>query len=102
MTSHYTLHLLHVDSAPLDPRDDNVDVVVTLLDGRRFGATFFTLQNIKTLMERHSRTGENAGGTYFWASDMILVEELSEPIIRATIEELLSDDALEAAFSLLS
>ena len=79
--------------------DSNCDVMVTLGDGRRFVGTFFTLTNIRTLMARYRGTGECARGSYFWASDMIIVDELSEETIRATVQDLIEEGELESAFS---
>jgi hypothetical protein len=60
-----------------NPKDYNVDIEVHLPDGRRFAATFFTFERIKGLMRNYSQTVECDHGLYFWASDMILAEELT-------------------------
>jgi hypothetical protein len=80
----YTLTIYH-GIAPLEPDNDNVDVQVTFPNGERFSAGFFTLQSIRTLMKRYKKSGECAGGLYFWASDMILVTTVSHPVNRATL-----------------
>jgi hypothetical protein len=84
-----------------DPSTDNLDVEVTLTDGRRFGATFFTLQNVKRLFEKNRATGECLGGLYLWAANMILVETLTMNVIRKTVEDLLDNGELFSAFSRL-
>ena len=83
---------------PLDPDNDNVDVEVTFQDGESFSAIFFTLQNIETLMKHYKKTGECADGLYFWASDMVIVQHLSEKTICETIDKLLVEDKF-AVFS---
>ncbi|MBN1512620.1 MAG: hypothetical protein JXB13_11455 [Phycisphaerae bacterium] len=65
------------------PSDDNTDVVVTLDDDSKWVASFFSYRNISSLVEKDRRTGECLSGRYFWASDMILVDEVS----RKRIEE---------------
>ncbi|HEX7447995.1 MAG TPA: hypothetical protein VF306_10640 [Pirellulales bacterium] len=80
-----------------DELDDNLDVQITLSDGRRYTATFFTLRNLESLFEKNRTTGECAGGLYLWASDMILVERLDHATIRATIADLISSDELASA-----
>jgi hypothetical protein len=65
------------------PADENSDVIITFEDGSRWVATFFSYTHINTLVEKNRRTGECMSGKYFWASDMILVDEVS----RARIEE---------------
>ena len=84
---------------PLDPDNDNVDVEVTFQNGESFSAVFFTLQNIETLMKHYKKTGECADGLYFWASNMVIVQQLSEKIICATIDKLLAEDEFESVFS---
>ncbi len=85
--------------APLDPGNDNVDVQVTFPNGDNFSATFFTLQNIDTLMQRYTKTGECTAGSYFWASNMIIVQKLTEQTICETIDDLLAGEEFTSIFS---
>jgi hypothetical protein len=84
-----------------DPSTDNIDVEVILADGSRFGATFFTLENVRRLFHKNRVTGECAGGTYLWAADMILVEKLTMAAIQKTVEDLLNSGEFSSAFSKL-
>jgi len=84
-----------------DSSRDNVDVEVTFDDGRRFGATFFTLQNIEKLFHKNRTTGECAGGLYLWAANMILVRALSMEVIETTVRDLLQNEEFDAAFARL-
>lgn len=84
--------------APLDPRNDNVDVQVTFPNGDNFSATFFTLQNINTLMQHYTKTGECAAGSYFWASNMIIVQTLTEQAICEAIDDLLAGEEFTVYF----
>ena len=84
---------------PLDPDNDNVDVQVTFPNGENFSAVFFTLQNIDALMKHYKKTGECANGLYFWASNMMIVQELTEQIICETIDNLLAEEEFESVFS---
>ena len=85
--------------APLDPANDNVDVQVTFPNGESFSAVFFTLQNIATLMKHYKKTGECADGSYFWASDMIVVQRLTEQTICETVDNLLTEGEFASVFS---
>ena len=85
--------------ALLDPNNDNVDVQVTFPNGESFSAVFFTPQNIETLMKHYKKTGECANGLYFWASDMIIVQELTEHTICKTIDNLLAEEEFASVFS---
>jgi hypothetical protein len=94
-------HVRVVGAQVWDPSIDNLDVEVTLIDGRRFGATFFTLQNVRQLFEKNRATGECLGGLYLWAANMILVETLTMDVIRKTVVDLLGSGELFSAFSRL-
>ena len=83
----------------MDPDNDNVDVQVTFPNGESFSAVFFTLQNIATLMKHNKKTGECANGLYFWTSDMMIVQELTEETICETIDNLLAEKEFESVFS---
>ena len=85
--------------APLDPDNDNVDVQVTFPNGDNFSATLFTLQNIDTLMQRYTKIGECAAGLYFWASNMIIVQKLTEQTICEAIDDLLAGAEFTSIFS---
>jgi hypothetical protein len=86
-------------TTPLNSNNDNVDVQVTFPNGERFSAVFFTLRNIEALMKHYKKTGECAGGLYFGASDMIIVESLTEKTICKTIDHLLAEDEFGYIFS---
>ena len=86
----------------MNPVDDNVDVEVIFDDGSRYAATFFTLNNLHRLFEKNERTGECKSGLYLWASDMVIVKELSEAILSETVADLLSQEEFERVFCKLS
>lgn len=94
----YKLTIYH-GTAPLNSNNDNVDVQVTFPNGERFSAVFFTIRNIEALIKRYKKTGECAGGLYFWASNMIIVESLTKKTICKTIDRLLAEDEFEYIFS---
>ena len=78
------------------PDDDNTDVVVTLSDGSKWVASFFSYKNICSLSKNNRETGECLSGKYFWASDMILADEVS----RERIEEILDREQEPLQFHL--
>lgn len=83
----------------INPDNDNVDVEVTLNDGEVFSATFFTLNNLRSLMEKYSRNGECANGLYIWAADMIIVTRITEEIINASVKDLIDSGEIFSACS---
>ena len=96
----YRVRLLQEPSS--DAEDANVDVVVEFASGRRFGATFFTLENLERLMERYQDSGECAQGLYCWASRMIVIRRLTADAIETAIADLLETREFESAFEKLA
>jgi hypothetical protein len=78
--------------------DDNSDVVVAFEDGNTYIATFFTYDNIQTLRRRYSQTGECLSGQYFWASDMVLIDQISRESIQQVINHLLETGEFSQIF----
>lgn len=83
----------------LDNQDDNVDVFVWFGNGERYSATFFTVANIKSILGRYEETGECAGGTYFWASNMVVVRDLTISTIHSAIKDLLQTGEFYSIFA---
>ena len=80
-----------------DVRDDNIDIEVDLRDGRRFAATFFTVKNLTSLLEKFRESGECANGTFVWAVEMIVLRDLTDVSIHATIRDLITTEKIESA-----
>ena len=83
----------------MDTINANVDVHVNFPNGESFSAVFFTLQNIETLMKDYRETGECANGSYFWTSDMLIVQKLTEQTICEIVENLLAEGEFASVFS---
>ena len=81
-----------------NPHDDNADVEVRFSDGSLWIATFFTYQNIGTLREKNRQTGECLSGRYFWAVDMILVDEVSRERIEQVVDHLIHSGEFKSVF----
>ena len=96
----YEVRLLHEPAS--DAEDANVDVVVEFASGRRFGATFFTPENLKRLMDRYQHTGECAQGLYCWAAAMIVIRRLTCDAIETSVAELIETGEFQTAFQELT
>ena len=87
---------LHFPAGLTEPtKDDNVDVRIELADGRAYSVTFFTLTNLETLMARWGRTGECANGLYVWATNMIVVQEITHAVVRSVAQDLVETGDIE-------
>ena len=79
------------------PEDDveqqNIDFWLIIGD-KTFWGSAFTLANIQYLMTKDNRTGESAFGTYFWASDMIILKEMTVECLVKAIRNILNDQSL--------
>jgi hypothetical protein len=81
-----------------DIHNDNTDVIVEFDNGDRWVASFFTYSNIAKLVEKNRTTGECLNGKYFWASDMILVDEVSRERIEEGTKHLINEGEFEYIF----
>ena len=79
------------------PEDDieqqNIDFWLIIGD-KTFLGSAFTLANIQYLMTKDNITGESAFGTYFWASDMIILKEMTVECLVKAIRNILNDQSL--------
>jgi hypothetical protein len=73
------------DLADANPDDDNLDVHVTLEDGREFTFVFATPNNVYSCMERE-------GIDYFFGSPMILVRSLTADNIERAVQAIVAED----------
>jgi hypothetical protein len=62
-------------------------------------ATFFSYTNITTLTAKNRDSGECLNGRYFWASDMVLVDEVTRERIEQVITDLFTTQTFEAIFA---
>lgn len=90
--------ILRTSLRGLNPRDGNVDVDV-IIDKRRYRATFFTVDNLRTLMTAYRSSGECNNGSYVWACNMIVVERITEEVIDATVADLLRSGEFKSVFA---
>jgi hypothetical protein len=82
-----------------NPADEASDVIVTFADGRRWIASFVAYGHVATLVERNRESGENLGGRYLWASDLVLVDQVRRDSIEAVVADLMADGGFESAFT---
>ena len=82
-----------------DVEDVNTDVKVTLPDRSVWMATFFTYKNIQSLREKNEQTGECMNGTYFQASDMVLIDIATRERIVEVIDYLTDSGEFESVFT---
>lgn len=72
--------------------NDNIDVNIILKDEQVFFATFFTIENIKQLMDKNELD-------YFWADSMIITKKLDKESMRRAIILAFEDETFNSIFS---
>jgi 23S rRNA A1618 N6-methylase RlmF len=81
-----------------DPKNEALDVSLFTKDGQEYHANFTTKNFIDHMFEKNKRTGECANGTYFCMPDMIIIEEINDKNIKATIDDLIKNLAVDEFF----
>lgn len=92
-------YTLRVFGDACDRYGESVHVEVRLPGGGGWGATLYTPEGARAILDEWRRAGGEHAGLYFWAPGVILVRELapSERIV-ALVEDLIAEDELEIAF----
>jgi len=95
----YTIWIEDEEAGQWDSIDYNSDVLVIFSNGAAWAAKFFTYRNLARLTEKNLRSGDCLQGGYFWASNMILVDELTRARIESVVAELIANHEFELVFS---
>jgi len=77
--------------------DENSDVIVMMVDGTRWVASFFTIINANKLMLKWY---ENECERHFWASDMIIVPKFGRKEVECVIRKMIDENNFTSAFNL--
>ena len=85
-----------------DPADAVTDAIVTLADGSRWIAACCAFAHLATLRATCAETGENLGGRYLYASDLVLVEDTRRATLEAVVRDLIARGELASAFGELA
>lgn len=78
------------------------DVVVEFESGEQFIASFFSYQKVWEMRKEYVETGKFLNGSYFWASEMILIDNCEKSTIRKVVEHLLEEGDFLNAFMKIS
>jgi len=82
-----------------DRSGESIYVEVRLPGGGGWGATLYTPEGVRAILDECRRGGGEHSGLYFWAPGVILVRELAPfECIVALVEDLMAEDELDIAF----
>ncbi|REC49725.1 hypothetical protein [Chryseobacterium pennipullorum] len=73
-----------------DYYNDNIDLNIILPSGSVFFSTFFTIINVKNLIDKDD-------AVYFWSTDMLIVKDLKKETIKNVVFNMIKDEYLECA-----
>lgn len=68
-----------------DIYNDNIDVNIVFETGEVYFGTLVTIKNIQTFFNR--------GDSYFWSTDMLILENLRKESIMNAIEEIIKNES---------
>jgi hypothetical protein len=73
------------------------DFYVTVTGGPTYYVTLMTLDAIDAVLRRWAHTGEAAGGSYFWTTDLVIVPRPGITAMIEAIEGLVHNDEIGQA-----
>ena len=76
-----------------------VDFEVVENDGRVWGGTAATIDQIRGLMDRWRGSGECLGGRYLWVTSLVVVRDLSPDEIAVVVRDLIQTGDIVHALS---
>ncbi len=97
----YSFRIGWTGSEPFDPENETVEVRLITINNQEYYANFTAKNFIDYMFEKNKRTGECAAGAYFCMPDMIIVEKINNPAIKATIDDLIKNLEIEKYFKKL-
>ena len=84
------------------PLTDSTDVIVLMQNGERYVASFFTYEYVKHWKIKEKDSEEDLYGQYFWAPNMIIVDDCSKENITKVIHHLIDEGDFKLVFKLIS
>lgn len=91
----YNFRINWTSSIPFNSKKETVEVRITTQDGQEYSANFTAKGFIDYIFEKNKRTGECKNSTYFYMPRMIIVEDINETTIKATIDDLINNLEIE-------
>ncbi len=86
----------------IDETGEYTDVVVSLDNGKKYIASFFSYESIEKLKLKHQKTGDYLSGKYFKVDNMVLIERCVEEEIEKVVMDLMDEGEFGRVFKLIS
>lgn len=81
--------------------DDNTDVIVKMLNGDVYIASFFSYDSLKTINAKNKEKNKFLAGKIFWFKNMLLVETCSKELIDIAVQYLITEQLFVKVFQKL-
>lgn len=99
----YQVNKIHLsvekqDFTDRDYSEEYTDVIVELVNGDVYVASFFTHKNIEEIMLKNKESGDYLSGKYFWVEVMVIVDECSLETVRKIVDQLIDEGDFDLAF----
>lgn len=104
MCEAFTIREIYLSAEPNgalgdDAENFNTDVIVQVQEDEEEGgprrvkyvATFFTYDNIIKLRSQYAKSGECLNGKYFYAQNMVLIDDCSIENVKAVVYHLMEE-----------
>jgi hypothetical protein len=73
------------------------DIYVTVTDGPTYYVSLMTVDAIDSVLRRWAHTGEAAGGSYFWSTDLVIIPRPGITAMIEAIDGLVRDETIDQA-----
>ena len=73
-------------------------IMITLEGGEKYVGSLYTLDEVCRQNQEHKSNGEFLSGSYFWSSNMIILEKITQNSVKDVINHLLASDGFYNAF----
>jgi len=81
--------------------DDNTDVIVKMINGDIYIASFFSYASLNSISTKNRKKNDFLDGRFFWASNMMLVENCTKELIDIVVYHLIEEQQFVKVFQKL-
>ena len=74
------------------------NVMVRMENGQTYFGSLYTFEEVSRIHRESRKNGEYMDGSYFWNSNMIIMEKIDHESTRKIIEEMIRQDTFYNAF----
>jgi hypothetical protein len=97
----FTINKIYISNEMEKHEKGETDVILTMRNGAKYYASFFSYDHLESLREEHIKSGAFLNGTYFWSKRMVFVEDCSRETIEKVVLDLVEEGELQEAFQKL-